>query len=81
MFCTSCGANIPDDAQVCTACGAQILHAAQSGMPNAPEAAARSTMQPEEQPTKRIHMTPIVIALAVVAVAAAVVIFFLLGSR
>lgn len=82
MFCTSCGAKIPDGSKFCPACGAAQRPVGQQDAGPAPQPgmapqAAAMPQQPAPQP-RRSHKAPIIAGAAVAVVAVASVLAWLL---
>jgi hypothetical protein len=56
MFCTKCGAQMPDDAKFCTTCG-QAVEGVSAAMP-APEAQPAQTPPPPPPPAQPVYAPP-----------------------
>lgn len=67
MFCTNCGASLPDDASFCTTCGARVAADVTEPMPAAPMGPAPAT--PPDPP--RRHAGAVVAVVVAVAILAA----------
>lgn len=81
MFCTSCGAQVPDGIAYCTACGASLSPAGGEG-PAGPGRAPEAYRQGSDpKPAHRGALVAVIVASALVIVAAAGVAAWLLLSR